>query len=441
MRVPTALLALPLLAVTALAQTQPAATTSQPGARRGARGPALPSIGVTADHPDWNYTPNQPVKFTITAKPATQVTVTIGPEMMPATPQTATVPESGSLTLDGGTLDHPGFLRCIVTAPGYSRNLATAAFTPEKIQPTQTEPKDFDAFWTKAKAELATLPIDPQLTPLPQFNTANADAFEVSLQNIGTPPATTSRFYGLLYIPHGDGPFPAMISPPGAGPRGPDRDIWNWTDPPRNFIVLYTSIFDVPVAPLPTLPDAPRINGNYANDGLDDPAHYFFRRVLMGHVRADDYLVSLPKWDHKNLIAYGGSQGGYLSITTTALDPRITALCPSYPAYCDETGYLHNRPAGWPAMKFADTTDPLRDAKIATTAYFDTVNFAKRIKVPGHYAWGYNDETCPPDTTFSAYNQITAPKELMIIKEMGHGRVPAITDAEHDWVMKQIGKK
>ena len=84
--------------------------------------------------------------------------------------------------------------------------------------------------------------------------------------------------------------------------------------------------------------------------------------------RADDYLVSLPKWDHKNLVAYGGSQGGYLSITTTALDPRVTATCPSYPAYGDETGYLHNRSAGWPAMKFADMKDPLRDTKIATTA-------------------------------------------------------------------------
>jgi cephalosporin-C deacetylase-like acetyl esterase len=174
--------------------------------------------------------------------------------------------------------------------------------------------------------------------------------------------------------------------------------------------------------------------------GLDNPDHYYFRRVLMGCVRADDYLVSLPKWDHKNLIAYGGSQGGYLTITTTALDPRVTALCPSYPAYCDETGYVHGRPAGWPAMKFTDMNDPQRDDKIKTTAYFDTVNFARRIKVPGHYAWGYNDETCPPTSTFSAFNVITSPKDLSIFKELGHGRTPAVTDVEHEWVMKHVVK-
>ncbi len=430
-----------LFMATGLAQTLPqSAPATQPAARRGFRGPALPPLAITADHPDWNYTPGDPVKFLITAPAGTRITYTLGLEMMPAESQNATVPESGTLSLDGGTLQKPGFLRCIANAPGFARNLATAAFSPEKIQPTQTEPADFDAFWNKARADLVKLPIDAQLTPLPQFNTANADAFEVSLQNIGTPPATTSRFYGLLYIPRGEGPFPAMMSPPGAGVRGPDRDIWNWTDPPRNFIVLYPSIHEMPLAPLPTLPGTAQVSGNYATIGLDNPDHYSFRRVLMGCLRADDYLVSLPKWDHKNLVAYGGSQGGYLSITTAALDPRVTLLCPSYPAYGDETGYLHNRPAGWPGFKWSDTADPQRAAKIATTAYFDSVNFAKRIKVPGHYSWGYNDETCPPDSTFSIYNQITAPKTLTIIKEMGHGRVPGVTDTEHDWVMKNLRK-
>ena len=83
-----------------------------------------------------------------------------------------------------------------------------------------------------------------------------------------------------------------------------------------------------------------------------------------------------------------------------------------------------------------DLTEPGRDAKIATTAYYDAVNFARRIKVPGHYGWGYNDETCPPTSTFSAYNVITAPKSLDVFKEMGHPRVPGLTEVEREWVMK-----
>lgn len=418
------------------------ATTTAPIGRRGLRGPAGPPITVTADHSDWNYVPGEDVKFTITAPAGTNIAYTIGPEMMPAESKSAVIPDSGSLVIDGGTMKEPGFLRCIATSMvGRSRGLATAAFSPEKIKPTQTEPADFDAFWNKAKAELAALPLDAKLTPMPTETTDKHEAFEVDLQNIGTPPATTSRFYGLLYIPRGDGPFPAMMSPPGAGVRGPDRDLWEWVD--RGFIVLYVGIHEVPMRPLPDAAATSSVPGNYPNVGLDDPGHYYFRRVIMGCVRADDYLVSLPKWDHKNLVAYGGSQGGYLSLTTMALDSRVTCGEVSYPAYCDEVAYVHGRPAGWPAMKFNDPndTEQQRAAKIATTAYFDSVNFARRIKVPGHYGWGYNDETCPPDSTFSMYNTLTAPKELSIFKEMGHSpRVQALTDVEHDWLMKQVGK-
>jgi cephalosporin-C deacetylase-like acetyl esterase len=231
-----------------------------------------------------------------------------------------------------------------------------------------------------------------------------------------------------------------MMSPPGAGVRGPDRDIWGWAD--LGFIVLYVGIHEVPLRPMPEPGDPKAVPGNYPSVGLQDPNAYYFRRVILGCLRANDYLVTLPKWDHKNLIAYGGSQGGYLSITTAALDPRVTCGEISYPAYCDESGYVHGRPAGWPTLKFNDPNDTAeqRAAKIATTAYFDSVNFARRIKVPGHYAWGYNDETCPPTTTFSMYNVLTAPKELRIYKEAGHARVPALTDVEHAWLLKQVGK-
>ncbi|MEO6569151.1 MAG: acetylxylan esterase, partial [Opitutaceae bacterium] len=122
-----------------------------------------------------------------------------------------------------------------------------------------------------------------------------------------------------------------------------------------------------------------------------------------------------------------------------ALDPRVTAVVAAFPAYCDVTGYIHDRAGGWPGLRFADKNEPGRDAKIATTAYYDTVNFARRLKVPGHFGWGYNDETCPPTSTFSAYNVITSPKTLSIFKEMGHPRVPALTLAEREWLFRQLG--
>jgi cephalosporin-C deacetylase-like acetyl esterase len=414
-------------------RAQPAPPTVSPttarGTFRGGRGAALPAIKVTLDHEDWNYLPGETAKFTVTAPAGTQVRYTVGPEMMPAEAKTATIPQSGSLVLDGGTMKDPGFLRCSVTAQGFSRGLATAGFSPQKIKPTQTEPADFDAFWAKAKAELAALPLDAKLTPYSQ-NNPDLDAFEVNFQNIGTAPTATSRFYGILYIPHGDGPFPAMMCTPGAGVRGPDVDTtFGWAT--RGYIVLYVGIHDMPVIPVPGAAPSARPPGNYQLVGLENRDQYYFRRVLMGCVRANDYLVTLPKW---------GSQGGYLAITTTALDPRVTCCNVEFPAFCDVTGYLHGRAGGWPGFKFDDPGDPQRDAKIATTAYYDSVNFARRIKVPGHYGWGYNDDTCPPDSTFSMYNVVTAPKTLTIVKEMGHNRAPGFLEVQREWLAKQVGK-
>lgn len=423
-----------LLCTPILAQTQPA---TAPGARRG-RGPAGPPIGVSLDRPDWNYKTGEPAKFTISAPAGTTINYTVGKEMMPAERQSAVVPEGGKLVIDGGTLNEPGFIRLSATAQGMSRGLATAGFSPELIKPTQTEPADFDSFWTKAKAELAQVPVDAKLTPLPDRSNDQIEAFEVNLQNIGMTPGTTSRFYGILYIPRGEGPFPAMMGTPGAGVRGPDTDSYfGWAA--RGFMVLYVGIHEMPVVAGATPTTRP--SGNYTSLGMENPELYYFRRVLMGCLRANDYLINHPKWDKKNLIAVGGSQGGYLTLATTGLDPRVTMCNVEFPAYCDVTAYVHNRAAGWPAFRFNDQNDPQRAAKIATTAYYDGVNFAKRIKVPGHYSWGYNDEVCPPSSTFSAYNVITAPKTLAIFKEMGHDRAPGFLDVQRRWMAKQFGKE
>src|SRR4249920_2459193 len=94
-------------------------------------------VRVSTDHPDWRYEPGQPVRFRIVAVQdghvltGVKVSYRIGPEMMPPKiDQTATLTADG-ITVDGGTLNEPGFLRCIVTFEQSGRTyrgLATAAF-------------------------------------------------------------------------------------------------------------------------------------------------------------------------------------------------------------------------------------------------------------------------------------------------------------------------
>jgi cephalosporin-C deacetylase len=409
-------------------------------------------VSVVPERVDWTYAMGAPARFRVEITrdghglAGTTLRYACGPEMMPpAVEKTAALPADG-LVIDGGTMKEPGFLRCAVTTTvdGHEyRSVGTAAYAPEKIVPAVENPADFDAFWARAKEDLAKLPIDARLTPKPDLSTAKADVYQVSLQDVGSDAKGASRFYGILAVPTAEGKFPALMNPPGAGAR-PYRGLVELAG--KGFITLQVGIHGIPVD-LPAevydglLAGAFSSGRGYTVFNLDDPERYYFRRVYLGCLRANDFLVSHPKWDGKNLIVTGGSQGGALTIVTAGLDPRVTALAPYYPALSDMTGYVKGRAGGWPHI-FREEKDGHRTpAKIRTAAYYDVVNFARRVKAPGLYSWGWNDEVCPPTSTYAAYNVVTAPKELLLAVETGHFQVPEQTEKVDRWIEAQVGKR
>src|SRR5215218_3088487 len=146
-------------------------------------------VRVSTDRSDWRYEPGQPVRFRIVAVQdghaltGIKVNYRIGPEMMPPKIEQSATLTADSLTVEGGTMNEPGFLRCIATVEQNGktyRGLATAAFNPEAIKPTQEDPADFDQFWATGKEALAKLPIDAKVTPLPEYGNSSADCYHVN---------------------------------------------------------------------------------------------------------------------------------------------------------------------------------------------------------------------------------------------------------------------
>ena len=210
----------------------------------------------------------------------------------------------------------------------------------------------------------------------------------------------------------------------------------------RGLITFQIGIHGIPVIQPQDVYDGLVTGGlsGYSTFGLDSRERYYYRRVYTGTVRANDFLTSLPQWDGRNLGVTGGSQGGALAIVTAALDRRVTRLAAYYPALSDVTGYLQQRAGGWPHMfRAPDGPNGHRDdAKIATTRYYDVVNFARRLTVPGLYSWGFNDETCPPTSMFAAYNVITAPKRLMLAYDKGHSATQEQVDDVYSWLADEL---
>jgi cephalosporin-C deacetylase-like acetyl esterase len=180
----------------------------------------------------------------------------------------------------------------------------------------------------------------------------------------------------------------------------------------------------------------------YWTFNMDNKGRYYYKRVYLGCVRANDFIASLPQFDGTNLAVMGGSQGGALSIITASLDPRVRYLAAKYPALSDVTGYLSGRAGGWP--HFFDKNNSAYHnikEKLETIQYYDVVNFARGIKVPGFYTWGFNDETCPPTSMYAAYNMINAQKILHLALETGHWTFPEQNVKMQNWLIDNLTGK
>ena len=76
-------------------------------------------------------------------------------------------------------------------------------------------------------------------------------------------------------------------------------------------------------------------------------------------------------------------------------------------------GYKAGRAGGYPHF-FRNTVDMDTPEKIRTMAYYDVVNFAQLIRVDTYMTWGFNDDVCPPTTSYIVYNALNCPKEALI---------------------------
>lgn len=78
------------------------------------------------------------------------------------------------------------------------------------------------------------------------------------------------------------------------------------------------------------------------------------------------------------------------------------------------------------------------DIACRTLTYYDVANFAQKIKVPGFYSYGYNDNTCPPTTVTAALNVITAPKTIVVTPVSAHWRFEETNRKSIEWMKKRI---
>lgn len=396
------------------------------------------------DHHDWLYTTGDSAVISVElyryGMPAAgeKVSYEIGHDMLQADTQgELTLDENGKALLNIGTMQKPGFrdLRLSAKTGNYvSNHHVKVGFSPEELKAFTGEPADFDEFWRKAVEEDKKFPLKYTVEPVEKYTTdkMTCQLVRLELNDRG------GAMYGYLFIPKGEGKYPAVLTPPGAGVKTIKDPMIHRYYGEGGMIRLETEIHGMHPELSEEVFEAERkVRGDYLSMGLEDPDKYYMKDVYLGTRRFLDLLTSLPEWDGKNLFTQGGSQGGALAITTAALDERVTGCAANHPALSDMNGYLGDKTGGYPHHFRKDPSEATPE-KIRTLEYYDVVNFARRLKCPVRMTWGFNDNTCPPTTSYEVYNVITAPKEALITPVNEHWTTPSTEYGHYEWIKSHV---
>jgi cephalosporin-C deacetylase-like acetyl esterase len=364
-------------------------------------------LNFTPLHPSGIYDLGERAAWTVTlpqgaAAPAGNYTYTIKKNNLDTIKTGVLDLSSGAATIET-TLSEPAMLYVEVSAGAAAGGPPIhlgAAIAPSQMQPSVPRPADFDAFWDAKLKALGEIPVHPVLTPTPA-NKAGVELSTVKLDSLG------SHVQGYLARPPKEDKFPALVIFQYAGVYAlqpntvTDRAAEGWL------------AFDVDSHDIPPS-QSTGVSANYFAIGNTDREASYFLNMYLRDSRAIDYIASRPDWDGKTIVIMGTSMGGQQSLVTAALRPNVTAVIVNEPSGADSNGDLHGRQAGYPNW-------PSDNPKVMEAAlYFDTVNFAPRIKAPVLAALGFIDTIAPPAGIWTALNQIPGAKEVIAMVESDH---------------------
>ena len=291
------------------------------------------------------------------------------------------------------------------------RETITVGFAPDELRPPLYRQPDFHDFWKATLDEARAMPLDPQLTTVPERSDEQVTVYKLNLAGLNA-----SRWYAWYCVPNAPGRHPAVLVLPAYG-DGPVGAPVAWARRGAAALALQGREHDV---------DLPQYEGKpYMLEGIDARETYVYRRIYAACVRCVDFLCDRPEVDPEKIAVTGASQGGGLALATAALDPRVKLCMPDVPFLSDYPETIWR--AGYPYKEIADylAANPDQGERLlGVLSYFDAMNLAPDINCPVLMSVGLRDRTCPPQTVYAVLNQIPSRKEMRVYPFMGHAEPP-----------------
>lgn len=399
------------------------------------------------DHDDWLYRAGEKARVEVQLykygipQDAT-VNYEIADDMLAADRKGEVIMKHGRAVIDMGTRNTPGFrdlrLSAVVDGKKYVHHVKVG-FSVDEIRPFTREPADFIDFWNRNIEDMRAVPLSYTKEKAEEYCTDKIDCYLLKIRLN----KQNQSVYAYLFYPKNaqKGSCPVVLCPPGAGIKTIKEPLRHKYYAENGFIRMEMEIHGLdPRLPKETFDDITKaFNGRengYLYNGLQDPDRYYMKRVYLSLIRCLDLLTALPEWDGRNLIVQGGSQGGALAIVAAGLDRRVTQCIVNHPALSDMAAYSAGRTGGYPHFNKVDGM--FTDRNMRTMAYYDVVNFARHVTADVYMTWGYNDNTCPPTTSYAVWNTFTCPKEALITPINEHWTSDDTEYRQMEWVLKKL---
>jgi cephalosporin-C deacetylase len=298
-------------------------------------------------------------------------------------------------------------------------------------------PADHEAYWSRALAELKTVDPAPDFRPA-AFNCSFADCYDLYFTGV-----RNARIHVKFLRPKKiEGKLPAVFMF-----HGYSGNVGDWSR------LLPYAAAGMVVAAMDS-----RGQGGLSEDtggvkgttlrghivrGLDDdPDNLLFRHIFLDTAQLVRLVSALPDVDRDRMGAFGGSQGGGLTIACAALSPEIRRAVTSSPFLSDyrRVWEMDLAKGAYEELKdYFRRFDPRHEKEEETftrLGYIDVQFLAPRIRAEVIMHTGLMDTTCPPSSQFAAYNKISSEKKVYFYHDFGHEDLPGSHDMTYEFLTK-----
>lgn len=273
----------------------------------------------------------------------------------------------------------------------------------QRLKPDATRPPDFEAFWEKTRAELAS--VEPALERAP---VEDGSTDEIALESISFRSLGSAEIHGYILRWHDQQSRPVVVH--GHGYGGAATIEWAWARRGLHVVGIDLRGFGRSRNAVPK-----RSPWGYVLTGAQSPEHSILRGAISDYIRAVELAGLLVGADVSHLVAHGASFTGGLALMAEAVAPAADLLAVETPTFgwAEGRNFFAQSGSGAEISRFLRARPYAAEDLMLVLRYFDTMNFAELVSCPTLVGVGLEDAVVPAKTVFAIANHIQAPHEVM----------------------------